>query len=702
MGFLFTNPLLLAALAGLGVPVLIHLLLKRKNQRLRFSTLRFFQQHQEQASQKRKLRNVLLMALRMLILALLVLAFTRPYLPLTGAAARARNRQQAILVVDTSLSMTAGAGAAARWNRTRKVARDYLESLSGDDRVALITGAAKPSVASGFAPPSVISAIVADLLPDTAPGDVAEGLREANRLVSVADPALETTIAIVSDFQRTGAANLANVPLPPKLTVKTLPVGDLLTPNLAVTELNLESGENRVPHATVVSYSDEDNPGIEASLVVDGKVTWTRGFSLGAGASTNLDLPVPRLVPGWHGVEIRIKARSADALPVDDSRHQAVFVPEPVRVLAVEPRSVRRVFQEESFFVSTALDPFAGETNGVPARFRVQKAATSQVPAILEARGATSPEVVVLSAPPGEVPGLVPALEAFVSRGGGVLLFLGNGLSPVRFNPVFAALLPANLKSAESAPEESAWHIGEFDRTSPIFRVFNPEGAGTPALAEFTRRHQLDVLPSGTVVARFDDDVPFAISREVGRGHVLLVNASMDTSWTDWPKRKTYVPWLHRAVQHLAGRGGEEALTAGAEVVAGIPTEVLQTGTNVVREAIHILQPDGTDTALTPAKDGRLPEWVAARPGVYRIVASGGRELRRFAANVAPAESDLAAVKADDVQKRLARLPDEGGPSLSASLLGTERNQQEFWRVLLLGALLLLLVETFWSNRAYV
>ena len=106
MGVLFTNIAMLAGLAGLAVPVLIHLLLKRKKQRLRFSTLRFFQRHDEQSSQRRKLRNLLLLAVRLLLLAVLVVAFARPaggkYLLRAGGRYRRRHPRARIMLADAA------------------------------------------------------------------------------------------------------------------------------------------------------------------------------------------------------------------------------------------------------------------------------------------------------------------------------------------------------------------------------------------------------------------------------------------------------------------------------------------------------------------------------------------------------------------------------------------------------------------------
>src|ERR1051325_2797973 len=97
---LFTNTALLTGLAGIAAPILIHLLLRRKSQRLRFSTIQFFVKKDEQSMRKRKLRNLLLLATRIILFALIVLAFARPFLRQGGAVAALAQRQQIILLLD--------------------------------------------------------------------------------------------------------------------------------------------------------------------------------------------------------------------------------------------------------------------------------------------------------------------------------------------------------------------------------------------------------------------------------------------------------------------------------------------------------------------------------------------------------------------------------------------------------------------------
>src|SRR5260221_4316353 len=106
-GIFFTQAWMLAGLAALSIPVVIHLLLRRKKTRLGFSTIQFFLKRDEQSSQRRRLRNWLLLSLRLLICTLLVLAFARPFLQHAGALDANRQKRQVIVVLDRSLSMRA-------------------------------------------------------------------------------------------------------------------------------------------------------------------------------------------------------------------------------------------------------------------------------------------------------------------------------------------------------------------------------------------------------------------------------------------------------------------------------------------------------------------------------------------------------------------------------------------------------------------
>lgn len=153
---LFTNFALLAGLGAIAAPLLIHLLLKRKSQRMKFSTIQFFLKQDEQSMRRRKLRNLLLLATRVLLFALLVLAFARPYLPNGGAGANGATRRQLVILLDTSASMQANTPGGSQWARAIDQVRQELGKLQMDDRAALVTCSTRADLVSEFSAASAV------------------------------------------------------------------------------------------------------------------------------------------------------------------------------------------------------------------------------------------------------------------------------------------------------------------------------------------------------------------------------------------------------------------------------------------------------------------------------------------------------------------------------------------------------------------
>src|SRR6202008_3161474 len=105
----FLNPFLLFGSLALAIPVLIHLVRREKSEIVPFSSLMFLLKVPKRAIRQQKIKNLLLMALRLLILALLVASFTRPYItaPAIPEAPTGSDRG-IVLLLDNSYSMQYG------------------------------------------------------------------------------------------------------------------------------------------------------------------------------------------------------------------------------------------------------------------------------------------------------------------------------------------------------------------------------------------------------------------------------------------------------------------------------------------------------------------------------------------------------------------------------------------------------------------
>src|SRR5437762_8750062 len=105
----FLNPYLLFGGLALAIPVLIHLVRREKSEIIPFSTLMFLLRVPKRAIRQQKIKNLLLMALRLLLLALLVGSFARPYMTQNAAqTASTSNNRAVVLLLDNSYSMRYG------------------------------------------------------------------------------------------------------------------------------------------------------------------------------------------------------------------------------------------------------------------------------------------------------------------------------------------------------------------------------------------------------------------------------------------------------------------------------------------------------------------------------------------------------------------------------------------------------------------
>ena len=101
----FVFPFLLGGLVLVGIPVLIHLIMRQKPKTIRFPAFRFLVQRHRTNLRKLRLRHLLLLALRIGLIALICLALARPKVFNEALKLGSDRPVAAVLVFDTSPSM---------------------------------------------------------------------------------------------------------------------------------------------------------------------------------------------------------------------------------------------------------------------------------------------------------------------------------------------------------------------------------------------------------------------------------------------------------------------------------------------------------------------------------------------------------------------------------------------------------------------
>src|SRR5256885_12924795 len=198
----FLNPFLLFGSLALAIPILIHLVRREKSEIIPFSSLMFLLKVPKRSIRQQKIKNLLLMALRLLILALLVGAFARPYLtqPAKPAGNNASANRGVVLMLDNSYSMRYG----NNFDRLKAEAQKRIDSMRASDRMAIIAFNENATLlARPTSDKNALKAIVDTLEPSFSGTRYYEAFALADRSLSefAGD---QKQLVVISDFQRNG------------------------------------------------------------------------------------------------------------------------------------------------------------------------------------------------------------------------------------------------------------------------------------------------------------------------------------------------------------------------------------------------------------------------------------------------------------------------------------------------------------------
>ena len=705
----FAHPAYLWGLSAMALPILVHLFNQRRPRPLAFGAIEFVLRSQRQKARRLRLRQILLLALRCLLLAAVALALSRPSLRPKGAQTAALSGPQATaLVLDASLSMRYRLSSQTLFARARQEALAALDRL-GSDEPATVGLCAGPGVFLGgnLAAPSFDRAALRSLLQNAQPtflgsdltsclAAAAKALGESplpgKRIIAFTDLAAHSIRLDAPPPLVPAAPGQSAQPIRPSVVLVDAAQGKEL-PNAAVVALSVRPAGALGPRgyevvATVANNSAQAISGLPVSLHI-GKETLAKGFVDVPARGTARKTLGAVLPAGVVTGRIELQRDEGQGLDEDDAQEFVVHVPRDLRVLIVDgsPSSLRT--RDEAFFVEAALAPARTGGRILAQTVDADTATATSLEGI---------DVVLLLNVPAPPKAYAEKLKSAVQkRGMGLFLALGDHVDPDAYNEVFGELLPRPLYLFKSAAEpgtpgaeEHAARFGLIEWAHPLFQIFS---AGDRESLESARTYRYALLKpdagsAARTLASFDDGSPALLEGRAEKGRVLLYTSTASRSWSDWPIRSSFLPVLQQAVSYL-GLALEDRAPQGALVGDERPLTA-PAGSQVVQ----VLAPAGKDaplrrdSATSAVFVGPLEE-----PGLYRVVLSAAGQKREepqlaFVALADPRESDLRRV---DEAELKAQLGGAGSAQVAASAQAAEgaRGTPLWGALLLLGALAL-------------
>lgn len=673
MGLL--TPLFLIGLAALAVPVLLHLIQREKKHVVHFPSLMFLQKIPYESVRRRSIRHWLLLMMRLAALALVVLAFARPFFkrPPDMAAAQDGGREVVVLL-DRSYSMSYG----DRWTRALAAATDAINGLGGSDRASVVLFASGAEVAlRSTSDKSRLNAAVATAQPSSGATRYGPALKLAGSILAESSlPRRE--VILVSDFQRSGWQGTEGVRLPMGAVLTPISIGDGNVSNFAVTPVSIErstfSGQQRAAvTAGVVNHSADARP-VSVALEIDGRAVQTRQLSVEAHSSTSVTFDPVTVAPPAMRASIRIPE---DGMAADNAFHFVVAPGLPVKVIVAQ-----RAGGNSGLYLSRALN--VGESP----RFDV----VVKDPDAVNADDLRTTAVVILN-DVNLAPSTADRFVRFVEGGGGLLIAAGP---KSQWPDDRAPILPAVLKDPVDRMRREPSRLVGLEYGHSIFEPFRAPRAGDFAAARFYGYRTLEPLPGSTILARFDDGSAALVEKRTGSGRVVVWASSLDVAWNDLALKPVYLPFVHQIARYLAAYREPAAWMTVGDVLdparAGMPSKATIGG--VVSPAGKALSIDGEGDVL-----------ALEEHGFYELRDQTGRSslVVPVAANVDLSESDLTPM--DPRELAAASTTRAADESLAATLADQEMTDQEreasqrIWWYLLFAGAILLAAETIVSNR---
>lgn len=709
----FLNPAYLAALGLAAVPILIHLMRRRRVQVVPWAAWDFLLTSTKRNRRRLRIEQILLLIARIAIVTLVVLALSRPLIRTSGLPlANAATRVHALIVLDDSFSMGHRRDGVTEFERARRVADEIVaRALKPGDSGSLLLLSSKPAAAIGeptFDLLKLRARIRQEQVSDRGTDYAATAEAAAKLLANVRGAARE--VYWITDSRRSGlpenADRLASAwrRLAQMARVTWIDVAGADFENLSVDapafsrELVTPGMPVRID-AEIHNYSDRSVDNQIVQLEVDGRPAGSTAVSVRARGSARASFLYPFENAGMHTGRILLAA--PDDLPADNASSFAIRVRDRLRVLVLNGHPSADPAKDESFYLSVALAPQAASEGG-RAPIRVTERTGTSVSGI----DLSAQDVVALTGFSGISSADRDAIERFVRAGGGLLVFPGATTDPARMNAALGDLLPCRYAARRVSAPENAPTVNTATISHPALAAFRDTNEVVLGTARFPVTFDLSVPPPtgspgerlASTMVSFSDGRPVFVERPVGLGKVIAAACTAGAGGTDLPYKPAYVPLMHQIVAYLA------AGPASQRIVHVDTPVTVRFDLSAAGKAVRVTRPDGASQMLRTSMGPEgviLPYAATDRAGVYRVTLGDGTASDAFAVNLAPAESDLRWADESRIRAALG-----GATTLFArgsddvlAVVRRGRHGFEVWRMLVWGALGLLFIEALLARR---
>ncbi len=527
----FVFPGLLWALALLAIPIIIHLFYFRRFKKVYFSNVRFLKEVKQETSSRNKIKNLLILFMRLLAIAALIFAFAQPFL---ASDKQVKSGTKGVSIyIDNSFSMSAEADDESLLQRAKKKAIEIVEAYNETDKIQILS-----SDFEGKHQRFVSKEEARGLIDEI---EKSPATRELDRVIDRMKQAMKTErfdnkfVYLISDFQRNIAKDIQNDTL---LNVSLIPLQAIKESNVSIDSVYLESGVailNQVNELSVRlrNHGNEKAENIRLSMNIDGREKPVGSYDLEENASLLIKANFTPSKTGWQKGSLKI---TDFPIVFDDEHFISFYVNEEVNILSINQGGSNKYI--DAAFKSL---PYFKHTNASVNNVRYDDFLTYDLILLNDINNVSS--------------GMTNEIKQYVESGGNVLIFPSSSGNKSSYNSLLATLRASNLgEYTKTDNEVKTINTNEF-----VFDgVFEKRQATNLRLPKTSGNYSLKTVSTSPRVSllKYKDGTEFLTKNKFGNGYVYLSSAPLNNKINDLVNNaEIFVPMVYKMALSSASSG---------------------------------------------------------------------------------------------------------------------------------------------------
>lgn len=682
----FLNPAILIGLLAATIPVIIHLLNLKKLKNVEFSTLMFLKELQKNKIRKIKIKQWLLLLLRVLIIIFIVLSFARPTLQgLSIAGVTSAAKTTSVFLIDNSFSMSLIDQQGSFLNQSKNITEKIISVHQDGDEVFVNFIAADSISTLNINSADFLNSMKASEISLLKP-DLKQNLILAAELINKSKN-FNREIFLFSDFQKNlfpseQEKNDFSELFNDRVKIYSIPFKKDDIFNLSIDDAKpenqiIQKGSTLSFIVTVTNHSQQNLQNRVLSLFINEKRVAQKSFNINANETQKINIETTLYSDGLINIYTELES---DDIKYDNYHYMVVNVPDKISVLILRNENVKPDFLK--FSLQTLPDEKIIVEEKDPLR-----SASIQL---------NSYDVIILVSDFYEN---ITQLKSYIEQGGSLIIIPSSKINFNNFNNLINSLGFGKFDSFISTENKVSLQFDKVDYEHPVFKdLFSnnqQKKVDSPTITQLLKNSVLN----GTSIITLSDNSKFLSENKIGKGRAFLFNSAFNTEWSDFPVKSIFAPLIVKSVFYLSQKDfSSYQLNAGDEFAIEI--------NKINSPRVIIKRPDGTEDyfQLNEINSQFLRYKKTNLAGVYHIV-SNDRTLNAFSVNHHQSESKQEYLSTKDFEKflesfnfkgQLIEIKPNENPieSINQSRFGSE-----LWKIFVVLAIITIILEMFISRN---